>query len=344
MNKLAPATLGLALGLCASAHASLNHGDTANGVSIPSFTGNLNFGVTGIYFEPNYARNHLAIIDASYENEKQDRSLVDVDFDHSYGYGLQVGYQFCHTGNDIQLSYFQTNADADKSVSEPNGGLLFPLATTPDYLEYAADAHGDISLKHYHVDLAFGQSLFVGRSLMLRLFAGLSYANLDQKFNARAVRRDEEDQDKQVDNFGLFKSDFSGWGPKFGINGNYCLGHGFGVVGSIASAVYIGEASLVSDIRQFDIFRGQPDLDDTISAKYEANHFVPALDIKLGLDYTLPFGCNRSVTIEAGYWANHYFDALPNLQFVDDVHQALNTYQLDDVTFHGVYASLNATF
>lgn len=340
MKKLTLALATIGLGSSLSVSAALFTGNDQSTVSVPSLKGGFEVGVTGVYFDTNYARNHLAIRDTSHHDTSQPNGdIIDVGYDYTFGWGANLGYIFPNTGNDIRLTYFQINTDDDESARKPHHGRLWTLSTHPDddYQERVYKAHGDIEFDNYTVDLEFGQRINVGCRLSLRVFAGVSYTDLEKEFH---VKYRDHEEDEHIIEKNKFESEFWGIGPKVGIDSSFALGGGFGIVARAAVAAYIGELDTKTDITNLTFGHGF-DKDSADAKLDDSDHVVTALDLKIGLDYSYQMNSGSVVALEGGYWAKHYYDAVGNIQFISDHHDAMNDYQLDDVSFHGVYLSLN---
>lgn len=283
----------------------------------------------------------------------------------------------------------------------PVGALTIPAGFTVPVAEgllRVQDVHfarANASFENHTWDLDFGQHVNIGCNLRLRWFGGLRYSNLENRldaryeaasaavpftatlngttvtltlgttatafttgtipFNVTATLRDIVNQ----------KSKFNGIGPRFGVDANYCVGGGFGVVGSLSTSLLIGEIDTHLNERQI--------LDTTATALAASLtstggvtvtgitvtpavstsevvtdiHFrhpdetrvVPNIDAKLGLDYTYTFcNCNHTkLTIEAGWMVSHYFDAIDRVSSVEAQTPEVRSRHTTDVSFDGPY-------
>lgn len=339
MSKLISslAVIGLGLSMQAFAAHDVDHHEN---VTMPCYHGGFMIGLTGTYFDTGYARNHYAMVSNQTAATPISGKIKTVGYDYSYGYGIDLGYLFPNTGNDIRMSYYKGDTDDDAVTKKPATGRLFPVITHPDspYEKQVGIAYGKIAIDHYNVDLELGQSINVGCRAKMRFFAGLSYADLDKNFSAHY-----RDLNNEVDNVqdGRIKSNFSGFGPVFGIDANYDLGSGFGIVARAASGMYMGELDTSLSIRKKPATT--PAIATSISEN-DTDHFVPSVNFKLGLDYSYSFNSSSTFNLEGGYWGKHYFDAVGSLQYTDSSAKGVYDYQLDDVTFSGYYLTLRAMF
>jgi hypothetical protein len=162
------------------------------------------------------------------------------------------------------------------------------------------------------------------------------------------------------------KSRFEGLGPRLGVDLNYQFCGGFGLVGSLATALLVGNVNNVIDqhlmgsgvlegsdgVTGIVILDGsQTDhepafplpafsLDQTVNNHHpKETRVVPNIEAKLGLDYTYLFcNCSRTaLTVEAGYQVSHYFNAIDKFDLLNPISGFNNTL---DVSFDGPYLSV----
>ena len=248
-------------------------------------------------------------------------------------------------------------------------------------------------------DLDFGQTINVGCNFRLRWFGGLRYTRLKHTLdvttealgslvvfdepivfsgsftvtaNGSTTVRDGTgtaffpDVDALVRDIVNQKSDFNGIGPRFGMTGDYHLGGGFGIIGSLSTSLLVGEVE--SRLRtRIDVTpvlplagEGTVDIVDVTNEQVTSlvasgdfdpefielcfNHpdetrVVPNIDAKIGLDWTYQFcNCSHSrLTIEAGYMVSHYFNAIDRLSVVEAIAPEFRTRHTVDVDFDGPY-------
>ncbi|QLH43958.1 MAG: hypothetical protein HWD59_01320 [Coxiellaceae bacterium] len=126
-------------------------------------------------------------------------------------------------------------------------------------------------------------------------------------------------------------------GPLAGIDGSYYLIRGIGVVGHIDSALLIGSVNsslnttAISDAGTATV---------NVSNGYNTR-IVPVIDAKLGLNYTYLFTneSNSDLTLEMGYQASQYFNALDHLTGVLTEFSAVGQNSVDFM-LNGPYLSL----
>lgn len=261
-------------------------------------------------------------------------------------------------------------------------------------------------------DIDFGQAINVGCNFRLRWFGGLRYTRLNHHVDLRADATGHIVGTQPVPLVGEFtvtnsiglatvtagtatltfdgtaaiheainrKSDFNGIGPRFGVDVNYYLGCGFGLVGSLATALIVGEIQTNLDSK-LDVtpstlatatfrttgipvvitgklaqpepvvvtgtgdvtFNGIGTQSDIFSFDFpDETRIVPNIDAKLGADWTYVF-CNCShtrVTFEAGYMVSHYFNAADRVSLIGAFAPEFRTRRTIDISFDGPYLGI----
>jgi hypothetical protein len=168
------------------------------------------------------------------------------------------------------------------------------------------------------------------------------------------------------------ESQFEGVGPRIGIDLNYNFCGGFGLVGSVSTALLVGDVdntsfqntvasgsvdfdglSLVriqlpevSNVMGFNATVNDPNFSKEVSIDFkhpEETRVVANIDAKLGLGYTYQFcNCSRSrLTVEAGYQVSHYFNAIDRLTIGDIFDTGLSDQRsAENISFDGPYVSV----
>lgn len=254
--------------------------------------------------------------------------------------------------------------------------------------------------KFQAVDLDFGQFVDIDTFFRLRWFGGLRHSHIKHKFDTHYVVGNFTATQTQTlgpyndlippflttvvtstmnlmgisqfDQFIAQTSDFEGIGPRLGTEGTFHLGGGFGLTGTLSTALLVGEQqSALSDRLQGNVSLQLVSVESTatpipgttvvvgppippigtiftgdvtnIVENFDYGHvtrIVPNLEAKLGLNYTYLFENCRTFTLEIGYYVNHYFNAIDRLAQVGATRPELRTRNTIDAEFHGPYLSL----
>lgn len=338
-----------AIGLSAGALAALPAATDPTVVSVPQLPGGFVVGATAYYMEALPTNGDLDYASVNFGTSSTFFSeLKEVEPGYDWGWGVNVGYIFPNTGNDINLSYFQLDTDDTDHIAvvtdTPVFGFILPIFNevtnfTGSFFFAAAKAEYDI----HQVDLTAGQYIDIGCRLIAHPYAGLRWAQVDRDLDSFFVGT----------GVGLVsfpflavreKSDFDGIGPIAGIDASYYIYMGFGAVAHFDTALLVGNIDTDTDIFANQGGTGLTTPFFNALKIDDNNRVVPVLDAKLGLDYTYVFNnCeNSDLTLEVGWQVSNYFNAVDRVNtFVDatgaDFIQGRTT---SDVGIQGPYVSL----
>lgn len=342
-----------AAGLCASAANAAHMAPdvmlpaappTVN-VTIPQFQGSWMLALEAKYQQQNNGDFHYAASSESEVNAPVSlmtsnyRKVHAVDPDTSWGWAVELGYNFEGNGRDVRVNWTHLHESESEHTDCKNGEVLYGMGIGPVGTAVAATApftidaidssnaglfntgtvpfvvgtdwdyaHADSRNDYDHVDLVFGQSMDFGQKVTLRAFGGLRYADIENR--DRASYTVTSDNGAQELAYVRAKSDYSGVGPRAGMDGKVRLGSGFSIVGTIAGSLLAGsfDQRLTVDQRNLDasgaIAGGTYD-EHKVSGKHRV---VPELDARLGVNYTHGFSPDTSFGIELGYEVVNYFD------------------------------------
>jgi hypothetical protein len=279
-------------------------------------------------------------------------NVQTVDPDYNFGFRVGLGYTFEDSGNDVQLAWTHFNHTDSDSVTPDYGSVLSTRYGVGAPLFYAHNlsqiggtdvndvhASSDVKTKLDSVDLDVGQYVDVGTRLRLRMFAGLRFAevtsDMANTYSANHVHsavgtKPPETTTTDTVLVENYNSKFTGIGPRVGVDSVYHIGNCFGIVAHAAVALLVGEVESDSN-GSFNSVRtttgGAPDVtvnltdldgDGSLTVigtldSNDSSRVVPVLDAKLGLNYSHAFENESILTIEGGYQATQYIDAVDRL-------------------------------
>lgn len=296
--------------------------------------GTLSFRADWIFFAPTSESVYYATtIGGSHPDTRIANRL---DSYHS-GYRLGAAYAFCHCNcyfsamwTDMRASHLSQYTGTVFAGNVPPIGIV-PLAVAT----FSEQFHHF----HYHaLDFIFGQKIVSKPCIDLDIFAGVQYGwfiSHDRFFYSTVTPSSTEIKSN---------GDFWGWGPEIGIAAEAPIWHSFNFSGTLSTGALIGKPHVLYVTRP------------VLVAFHEADAWrtVPFIDCALGISYDFcinTFRCLRGFfckeyhcTIEAGYEAVSYFDALVNIRTFDPVNvgNVLDDYR--NVTMHGPYIAFDVTW
>ncbi|QLH41488.1 MAG: hypothetical protein HWD59_01340 [Coxiellaceae bacterium] len=358
MKRLTVALAAIGLTASCGAFAAYPAATNPTEVSVPQLQGGFTIGGSLFYLTPSSTDgdlNYSVLTTLNGAGAGQlfntSSTIESIDPGFSFGYGVNVGYIFPGTGNDVNLSYFYYNGTGDDSVTPGAnqfriidaaflaGGLL-GLDTTVGGTTSSTMA--DIINQ---VDLTFGQFINVGCRLSLHPFAGARFADIQRNFNTTTTANatlssplaevpftfTENDLIATQEN-----SDFTGIGPLVGMDASYYVWNGIGVVGHFDTALLVGniQDTLNTTTTAITTVIGDPSVTTTAIANFQTNNntvVVPVVDAKLGLNWTYLFNNahNSDMTLEVGYQVSNYFNAVEGIDGSSS-----------DIGLNGPYANL----
>ncbi len=285
---------------------------------------------------------------------------LDTNPNYHWAFGIQLGYMFPGTGNDITASWTHLNTHDSDSVNAGSGGVITPVplspaaaVTNPGLL---SSGNGRSTNKLDAVDLMAGQRIFIGSDFNLRLSAGLEYARLQNSISNSFSGTTPNTPSILVPG-GITNvvtaynsgetSTFNGLGPKIGFDGRFCFGDsGFGfdshldgglLIGNISdnqNASSVTNTSITSAATGTLLATGQDVIVGSSSAD-QNRRVVPFLDANLGVDYMYKFNNagQSSLTAELGYEASNYFNAIHTINVLGGVNN-------ENFTTHGPFLTV----
>lgn len=248
-----------------------------------------------------------------------------------YAPGVEVGggYTFDGTGRDVQLDWQHLRTStSDQQSTWDEGQWISPFSQTgpptadsfielPDLdgVNKLQTAKAQVKFAYDAVNLDFGQFIRIGSALDLRLFAGLSYARLQQQitstFYGQPIPTEAPLPESASIILGLDNtSSFWGVGPQFGFDSIYTTRHGIRLTGGLAGAALIGQTQPA----QYEFSGVTPALQAlgiAVNREWVSSeaftHVVWAMTAKLGLGYSRPLG-RALFSVDTGYLAALYVD------------------------------------
>lgn len=250
----------------------------------------------------------------------------------SYQPGFEVGstYTYPNTGRDFQLDWQHLRTSNYNTLSALTGTQwISPFSQTGpgsagtyadlennEGVEKLRRAEGIAKYAYDAVNLDFGQHVDFGSSLDLRLFAGLSFARLQETVESSFYGDPPEPGSMFPATVPLIltldnTSTFTGVGPRFGVDSLYQTQGGLRFTGQIGAALLVGRTepsqyvfgAVAEDLAVLGMSSNQQRI---TSGGF--TQVVYSADAKLGIGFEHIFSGGNSFSIDAGYQASIYAD------------------------------------
>ncbi len=301
----------------------------------PSLEGGITASIGTFYAAPVAGDQDYVTIFEHHDNGAVDEQKHAVNADYDFGFEAALAYVFDETANSVELSYRTLDADGDGS-EEDSISEVFSSVTN----EFYDSASSSIAYDFNAVDLMFNQFLDIGTHVQVRFGAGVSYADIEK--NQTSTFFDKVSSSPSANDQVQNHSEFSGVGPRVGIDGRYDFGEnlaGFGIVAGGSLAYYVGDL----DVNETII--SNLDLPNEIINNYSEeldNHGVTNLRANIGIDYVYFFEDEASTLgVELGYLIDDYEDAVGTFFFTSDV---VYSTELSSFSYSGPYVNLKGVF
>ena len=341
MKKLPILLAATSLVASVGASAQLLHNDAAPfAVNIPNLKSGFEFNIEGLFLKPSNSDLDYGFVT---DSDRAVTNLLTIKPDTDFAFGAGIGYVFPNSGNNVQLNWTGFNhTDNNTFTLQGNGDLTAPFGYRFDNEDNddTTKASTAAQFKLSAIDLDAGQYVDVGNRLQMRLFAGLRFARVESNLRDRYTELDTGNQDEGPEDLAendSFRSKFSGIGPRLGADATYNLASGFAAVGHVATSLLVGRVDSNSSFAFYD-YNDDSESGSLIIGSEKLTRVVPAIDAKLGLSYNYTFDCDSVVTLEGGYKASQYIDAVDRLKA--ESRTGVVTRSTSSLGFSGPYVKL----
>lgn len=258
-------------------------------VTVPCENQAWDFGVTALLLKPIYdaSMGYWGSTPAASGVTNYDNSNLDFN----WGFKLEGSYHF-NTGNDLNINWYHLDTDNQNFLAQaadvrPNGQTFAVNQTLTENSKWDA------------VNAELAQHADFSASKNMRFHGGVQYARIQTNASALATSGVAQLPAGSVPYSS--RLDFSGFGPRTGLDMNYSFGNGFGMYAKTAAAVLVGTSKFNTSLTNTQTFA------TTVSSGTK-NAMVPELEARLGADYSYMMSQGRLI-IDAGWMWFNYFNA-----------------------------------
>ncbi len=314
--------LSLVFGSISTAQALVNPSDPLL-VSIPRFASGYEINASLIWQQPTSSSNVYSILTSPLPFFTPNWLINPANPQYHFGFEVGASFTFGNTGNDVQINWTELKTRDSTSVNI-NPAVAANQFVGPFYqigpesggvgVPAPAPIVSAAAQNHYTYDLVnwdAGQYIKIGHRLQTRLFGGVNFLRIKQNLQTTFFAPTDVNFSFTSTN----TSEFTGFGPRFGISASYDLCYGFGIVGQVAGTASVGR------IRASDNFRATSTNLITIAVPpiflnqqgittHHETRVVPGGDAKLGVNYAFEFVNSSWLTAELGYKVAAYQSAI----------------------------------
>lgn len=299
--------LFLAGGMSAYADTPTALKTNASSEATPESPASWEMGITALWLKPGASNLNYAILNKALPILTPNWYEEELQPGYSPGFELSVRYVAPDSeGEDLQASWTHFKSSTSSSV-RADGVNYF---VGPDYeigpdAAVIREADGKADFNYDVVNVDVGQSMNASKHVHVRFFAGLSTGFLREEVQATYSGIDTD-----LHAFSMYQqvqSNFTGIGPRVGLNFDYATRSNFSFTGEAAVSALIG--TLSSKTSYIGNSFVTTDNHQTISDQ-NVHQVVPGFDAKLGVNYQHAFSPDTVFTLSAGYQAAVYINAI----------------------------------
>lgn len=298
-------------------------------LSSPDYT----FAVEGsvLYLQPTASNVHYVAEAETLPAPSPNWIISDIHADYHFGFDVGVSGVFHSTHTMLMLNWERLHAEDSNSKTVAAADMVGPFFEIgPDATPYST-ATGKVDFHFDEVSLDYGVLVNFGSRTQTNFFAGVSYVSIKETLTS-----------EYISSGGSFTrtitspSKFQGAGPQLGMNFSYDIASGFRLVGDGAAALYVGPMKNSTTYDSTSPLLAPLGISPsnvqgtTVGSRTQV---VPGFEGKLGFAYCYNFAEHYMFSLEAGYEAQIYLNAIQSVDMGSEV--TLNTIAAPSV---GVYA------
>lgn len=229
----------------------------------------------------------------------------NVNTDYHSGFNLEMGYHFGGTRNsNLQIDYTHLHTSDNSNASASS------LTVSPDSSGPVNSASSALTFNYNNVYFTAGHAIPMTNNFVLYLYGGVNYMQLSRNMDITG-----DGLGNSI--FNKVGTNFSGWGPTFGMDG-YCEPFdeypNFSVFGGVQPSLLYGTMSGFVHKR----------INTTYTEEIIPNEnlVVPGLGGKLGVNYDIPYK-DVKFKLQVGYQLTEYFNIARDANYNNPINSSL---------------------
>lgn len=314
LKKQARFLSAITLALSSTAVFAVATVEMPNSPGVPELRPGFEVSIAALALKP--SANNLNYVIYNNELPAQSPTWTEREIRPGFGAAFELGGRYVMTeGRDVKLTWTHLNKGANSTTKTPNANFFLgpDFEIGPDALT-TRTAKGTARFMYDVINFDLGQLFNFNRHAQIRYFAGLS--NADLRENVHATFSGNVVTGPFVGPFSTrqkVRSDFYGLGPRLGVNFNYHMDCGFGFIGEAAVSAIVGNlhtrTNYTSSAVELSTLFNQT-INNQFIKDHKITQVIPAIDTKLGAEYRYVLKKDALITIEGGYQAAVYVNAV----------------------------------
>lgn len=291
----------------------------------------------GLGFAIEDPENPLFLTDGHVENPK---------FKWSPGFRVGLGWNMCHDGWDVYLSWTRLNSHAKHTDHAPNGGILMPTFENPNFLvppqdildfTLVSEAAMRWKMRLNVLDLVLGREFFVSKWLTLRPFGGVRSAWIRQKDRIEYETIGFIPRDHRI----TMRNKYWGIGLVTGLNSEWGLGCGWSLFGDASISLLYGNIKVHQRERVVNI---TPEV-TRLKVHNDQKLGRAVTDLAAGVRWETYF-CDDDfrLRLQAGWEQHMFFGQNQLMNFVDSFNHGKFVSNQGDLSLQGFTVSAQFDF
>jgi hypothetical protein len=243
------------------------------------------------------------------------------------GFRIGAAYRLPEHGWEVYGAYTYWHSAANDHITAiPPDQRVFATLTHPAFVVEVGGAAGSNSINMNVFDIELARRFELTEGAQMRLFAGPTFANLDQRFTANYSGV------SVVSDTVTRKVTFDGGGLRVGGQADFEVFQHLGLFVRGSAGLMTGRMrSSLSEVGNGAII---------VNVVDRFNRIVPVTDLGIGLSYE--FG--TWLRLSAGYEFHNWGGVVERFDFVDDAHTSKMARRADDLGFDGIFFRCHLTF
>jgi hypothetical protein len=241
-----------------------------------------------------------------------------LDIDPKYRFGFDLGFRtlFNELDTNLAVNWIRFHSSHTNSTQASSTNFVGPFLEVGPTSSFYKQATGNVKFHFDEVNVNYGQLVSFGE-LDTNFFVGVGFVQIKQKLSTLFTSTNGNFTRTITD-----PSSFIGGGPQVGLDFCYCIIDDLYLTGNALITLFSGklknQTTFSSTGTNFATFTVPSPNVQTITVN---NRFqlIPALEEKIGLAYERTFCDHYSFTIEVGYQAKIYFNAVQSTDMSSQV-------------------------